>query len=79
MVLTYGKYIELMPALDEHCKSKLQKYELQDAIFFHYGEKYKSFVAKNNKGSKRLFKYYHQDNALNKKEKKLFRNHMNQG
>lgn len=78
MILTYTKYIELLSALDEHCKGKLQKYDLQDAIFFHYIERDKFLVAENINGFKRLFRYYHQNTALNKKEKKLFRNHMNQ-
>ena len=36
MVLTYAKYIELMTALDEHCKCTLPKDKLQDAIFDRY-------------------------------------------
>ena len=49
MVLTYAKYIELMTALDEHCKCTLPKDKLQDAIFDRYTTKYKSFVAENLK------------------------------
>jgi len=78
MILSYAKYIELMSALDEYSKGVLGKEELQKAIFYHYADKYGSFVAENLKGSKRLFVTKYQRNRLNKNEMKIFRNFMNQ-
>lgn len=77
MVLTYAKYIELMTALDEHCKCTLPKDKLQDAIFNRYTTKYKSFVAENFKGNKRLFTIRFQREKANNRERKKFRNFMN--
>ena len=78
MVLTYGKYIELVSALDEHCNGILEKNELQDAIFDHYMSKYGSFVAENVNGAKRLFTIKLQKAKNNKAERKVFRNFMNE-
>lgn len=78
MVLTYGKYIELLSALDEHCNGTLEKNELQDAIFNHYMSKYGSFVAENVNGAKRLFTVKLQKTKNNKAERKVFRNFMNE-
>ena len=77
MILTYGKYLELLSALDEHCKGALEKCELQDAIFDHYMGLYGSFVAENLNKEKRLFKVTFQRSKRNKGERKLFRNFMN--
>jgi len=78
MVLTYGKYIELLSALDEHCNGTLEKNELQDAIFDHYMSKYGSFVAENINGVKRLFLSRFQETKNNKARRKLFRHFMNE-
>lgn len=78
MILSYAKYIELMSALDEYSKGVLDKKELQKAIFYHYADKYGSFVAENLKGSKRLFVAKYQKSKQNKNEMKIFRNFMNQ-
>lgn len=78
MVLTYSKYIELLFALDEHCKGKLEKHELQDAIFNHYMSINRTLVAENAKGSKKLFTTQWQGNKNNKAERKKFRNFMNE-
>lgn len=78
MVLTYGKYIELMSALDEHCNGALEKDELQNAIFDHYTKLYGSFVAENTKGVKRLFLIRFQKTKNNKAARKLFRHFMNE-
>ena len=78
MVLTYGKYIELLSALDEHCKGTLEKDNLQNAIFDHYTGLYGSFVAENINGVKRLFLIRFQKTKNNKAERKLFRHFMNE-
>ena len=78
MVLTYGKYIGLMSALDEHCNGALGKDELQNAIFDHYAGLYGSFVAENINGVKRLFLIRFQKTKNNKAERKLFRHFMNE-
>lgn len=78
MVLTYGKYIGLMSALDEHCNGALEKEELQNAIFDHYTELYGSFVAENINGVKRLFLIRFQKTKNNEAERKLFRHFMNE-
>ena len=54
MILSYAKYIELISALDEYSKGVLDKKELQEAIFYHYADKYGSFVAENLKGSNKI-------------------------
>lgn len=78
MVLTYVKYIELMTALDEHCKCSLDKRELQSAIFNHYADKYGNFVAENYIGSKRLFITKRGQTKYNKNERKTFIKFMNE-
>ena len=78
MVLTYGKYIELMSALDEYSEGTHEKHELQSAIFNHYAEKFDSFVAENINGSRRLFKVLYGKSNINKAERKAFRNFMNE-
>ena len=78
MVLTYGKYIELLSALDEHCNSTLEKDVLQNAIFDHYTGLYGNFVAENINGVKRLFLIRFQKAKKNKAERKLFRHFMNE-
>ena len=79
MVLSYAKYIDLMTALDEHCKGTLERKELQDAIFNHYIGISRTFVAENMKGSKRLFSSYLQSRTATKRERKIFRSFMNEG
>ena len=79
MVLSYAKYIDLMTALDEHCKGTLERDELQNAIFNHYIGMNRTFVAENMKGSKRLFSSYLQSRTQTKREKKAFRKFMNEG
>lgn len=78
MVLSYAKYIELMTALDEHCKGEVERNELQNAIFNHYMEKEHSLVAENVNGSKRLFLYRYQRGKKNKIERQAFRSFMNE-
>ena len=78
MVLTYGKYIGLMSALDEHCGGSLDKNVLQNAIFDHYMYLYGSFVAENINKSKRLFFIKFQKTKNNDAERKIFRNFMNE-
>ena len=78
MLLTFGKYIELLSALDEHCKGTIEKCRLQDAIFNRYMYLHNgSFVAENSRGCKRLFMIELQKTKHNNKERKLFRNFMN--
>ena len=81
MVLTYAKYIDLMTALDEHCKGTLERKELQDAIFNHYISisMNKVFVAENMKGSKRRFSLQSQSKSKFKRERNAFRNFMDGG
>ena len=79
MVLSYAKYIDLMTALDEHCKGTLERDELQNAIFNHYIGMNRTFVAENMKGSKRLFSSFLQSRTKTKKEIKAFRKFMNEG
>jgi len=55
MLISYAKYIDLMSALDEHCRGTLPKRDIQSIIFKHYMSKYGSFVAENSKGDKKLF------------------------
>ena len=78
MVLSYAKYIDLMSALDEHCKGSLEKRELQSAIFNYYMDKYGSFVAENLIGSKRLFMVKWQRTKQNNRERKTFIKFMNE-
>lgn len=78
MILSYAKYIDLMSALDEHCKGSLEKRELQSAIFNHYMNKYGSFVAENFIGSKRLFLTKWQKNKYNNSVRKTFIKFMNE-
>ena len=75
MVLSYAKYIDLMTALDEHCKGTLERDELQNAIFNHYIGMNRTFVAENMKGSKRLFSSYLQSRTA----RKAFRKFMDEG
>lgn len=77
MILTYAKYIDLMSALDEHCKGKLPRDALQNAIFDRYTTKYGSFVSENLDGNKMLFTIKFQKGKNNKRERKKFRNFMN--
>lgn len=78
MLLSYGKYIELMSALDEHCKGTVEKCRLQDAIFDRYMHLYNgSFVAENINNVKMLFSIKLQKTRDNKRERKRFRNFMN--
>lgn len=79
MVLSYAKYIDLMTALDEHCKGTLERDELQNAIFNHYIGMNRTFVAENMKGSKRLFSSYLQSRTATKRERKAFRKFMDEG
>lgn len=79
MVLSYAKYIDLMTALDEHCKGTLERDELQNAIFDHYIGLNRTFVAENMKGSKRLFSSYLQSRTQTKRERKAFRKFMDEG
>lgn len=79
MVLSYGKYIELLSALDEHCKGTLEKEALQDAIFKHYTGLYRTFVAQNSIGTKKLFSSYMQSKTKTRNERKVFRKFMNTG
>ena len=79
MVLSYAKYIDLMTALDEHCRGDLEREELQDAIFNHYTALNRTFVAENMKSSKRLFSSFLQSRTKTKKERKAFRKFMNEG
>ena len=78
MILSYAKYIELLSALDEYSKGKLEKKELQKAIFKHYMEKYGSFVAENSKKTKKLFITKYQRSRYNKGVQKIFISFMNQ-
>lgn len=78
MVLSYAKYIDLMSALDDHCKGSLEKRELQSAIFNHYMDKYGSFVAENLIGSKRLFITKRQKTKYNNSVRKMFIKFMNE-
>lgn len=78
MLLSYGKYLDLLSALDEHCRGSLTKVELQNAIFNHYADKYGSFVAENINKVKTLFTIKYQKTKNNKAERKLFRSFMNQ-
>ena len=79
MVLSYAKYIDLMTALDEHCKGTLEREDLQNAIFNHYISLNRTFVAENMKGSKRLFSSYLQSRTQIKREEKAFRKFMDEG
>ena len=79
MVLSYAKYIDLMTALDEHCKGTLERDELQGAIFNHYIGLNRTFVAENMKGTKRLFSSYLQSKTQTKRQRKAFRKFMNEG
>jgi hypothetical protein len=79
MGLSYAKYIDLMTALDEHCKGTLERDELQNAIFNHYVGMNRTFVAENMKGSKRLFSSYLQSRTQTKRERKAFRKFMDEG
>ena len=79
MVLSYAKYIDLMTALDEHCKGTLERDELQNSIFDHYIVLNRTFVAENMKGSKRLFSSYLQSRTQTKRERKAFRKFMDEG
>lgn len=78
MLLSYGKYLDLLSALDEHCKGSLTKAELQNAIFNHYADKYGSFVAENINKVKTLFTIKYQKTKNNKAKRKLFRSFMDQ-
>ena len=79
MVLSYAKYIDLMTALDEHCKGTLERKELQDAVFTHYISMNKIFVAENMKGSKRRFSLPSQSKSKFKRERNAFRSFMDGG
>ena len=79
MVLRYAKYIDLMTALDEHCKGTLERKELQDAIFKHYISMNRVFVAENMKGSKRRFSLQSQSKSKFKRERNAFRSFMDGG
>lgn len=65
MLISYAKYIDLMSAIDEHCKGTLSKREIQSIIFKHYMVKYGSFVAENSKGDRKLFAIKMQKNKYN--------------
>ena len=78
MLLTYGKYIELLSALDEHCKGMVDKFKLQNEIFNHYMSVYNSsFVAENINRDKQLFITSTEKTKRFKSTRKLFRNFMN--
>lgn len=78
MLLSYGKYIELLSALDEHCKGMVDKFKLQDEIFNHYMSVYNnSFVAENINRDKQLFITSTEKTKHFKATRKLFRNFMN--
>lgn len=79
MLLSYAKYIELMSALDEHCKGDLEREELQNAIFNHYISLYGVFIAENMKGSKKRFCSYLQSKTKTKRQRNAFRNFMDVG
>ncbi len=67
-----------MSALDEYTEGKLEKHELQNAIFDHYMKMSSSLVAENINGSKRLFIWKIQRGKQNARERKTFRNFMNE-
>ena len=79
MVLSYAKYIDLMTALDEHCKGTLEREELQNAIFNHYTGLHRTFVAENIKGSKKMFSSYLQSKTRTNRQREAFKNFMNEG
>ena len=78
MFLSYAKYIELLSALDEYSNCKLEKADLQNAIFKHYTDKYGSITVENSKGSKLVFTVKYQKQKYNKNLRKQFRNFINQ-
>ena len=67
-----------MSALDEYSEGKLEKHELQNAIFDHYMKMSNSLVAENINVSKRLFIWKIQRGKQNARERKIFRNFMNE-
>lgn len=79
MFLSYAKYIDMMSALDEHCKGVLDREELQNAIFNHCISLNRTFSAENLKGSKRRFSSYIQSKKHTNRERKTFRKFMDEG
>lgn len=76
MILSYAKYIDMMSALDEHCKGALEREELQNAIFNHYISLNRTFAAENIRGTKRIFSSYLQSKTKTNRQRKLFRKFM---
>ena len=55
MTLTYGRYLELLSALDEYTNCTLDKADLQRLIYDHFINKYGSFICGNAKSELKLF------------------------
>ena len=79
MFLSYAKYIGMMTALDEHCGGTLEREELQNAIFNHCISLNRTFSAENLKGSKRMFSSFIQSRKHTNRERKAFREFMDEG
>ena len=56
MVLTYSTYRKLIFAIDEYTNWEYSKNYITNIIFKHYITRYKSFIAENKIGYKKLIR-----------------------
>lgn len=56
MVLTYSTFCNLIFAIDEYTNKQYSKNYITNVIFKHYITRYKSFIAENKVGYKKLIR-----------------------